>query len=551
MKRFVNITQRYMPLYVCILLFALCASICGLVKTYFLSVIIDDVIELRDIAILKDIVILLIVLFVLEQLISYVVGYLNVYVTQNISITLRKNILNKIAKIKLKYIYDSRSGDFIVNFTEDINNISNCLCNYMVTIINSFFTVILTVLFLIIINVKLAFISLLVVTIQVLVSIFLAKITKKNQQDILENNARHIGIIKQISGQMKYIRSYRNETKTFDGYDKCSNEISRLNFVAYLLNYIYKNVNAFISFVGSMTIFIIGVILVYNGTISIGILFAFDSITGILYGNISNIVNIFTGLYRASVSFFRVNRLFEMEDEDDGVEEISENIEKIVFDKVDFKYKDTTILNNLQCEMQKGNTYVVVGKSGIGKSTMFNLLMKFYKIDNGCIYINNTPLNIAKTSSLRDKITIVYQDGCIIDGATIYENICYGNDVDDEKFYEVVKMCGIDLFAEKLKNKYETIIEENGTNLSGGEKQRIYIARSLLRSSDVYIYDEAFSQMDINLENKIIAYIREKFKDKIIIIITHDLNIIQEKDIVISLDNNKGVDKLEKYEFGS
>lgn len=551
MKRFANITKKYMPLYICILLFALCASICGLVKTYFLSVIIDDVIQLRDIAILKNIVILLIILFVLEQLISYAVGYMNVYITQNISITLRKNVLNKISKIKLKYIYDNRSGNFIINFTEDINIISNCLCNYFLTIINSFITVVITVLFLIIINVKLAFISLIVVTIQVLISIFLAKITKKNQQDILENSAKHIGIIKQITGQIKYIRSYRNENKTFDNYNKCSNEISRLNFVAFLLGYIYRNINAFISFVGSMIIFIIGVILVYNGTISIGILFAFDSITGILYGNISNIVSIFTGLYRASVSFLRVNTLFDMEDEDDGIEEISGNIEEIIFDNVDFKYKDITILNNLQCKMEKGNTYVVVGKSGIGKSTMFNLLIKFYKIDNGCIYINNTPLDIVKTSSLRDKVTIVYQDGCIIDGATIYENICYGNDVDNEKFQEVVKACGINLFVDKLENKYDTIIEENGTNLSGGEKQRIYIARSLVRSSDIYIYDEAFSQIDINLENKIISYIREKFKEKILIIVTHDLNVIQENDKVISLDASKGVDTFEKNGFGS
>lgn len=541
MKRYMEYVNNYKGFYVLLLLFAGIISICNLVRTYFLSVIIDDVVELRNLSILKNIVIILVLIVLLEQAISYTVGYVNTYVSQNISFSLRETLIKKISRIYLQNIQQYMSSEFVVNLTEDVNNVTNALCNYLVALLNSVFAVILTISLILYLNMKLAIISFVIITIQVIVSIYLSRITKKNQSDILKNNSVHMGLIKQFVNQMKYMRAYRIENKMIRDYNVCSNKIVRLNYISYLINYIYGNISTILNFMGSLIIFIIGVIYVYSGTISIGILFVFDSLTDMLNGNITNIVNLLIAYAKASVSFVRINAIYDAEEEQREGGLVEKTITDIEYNNVDFKYKDNIVLKDFSCKMKQGNFYAIVGKSGIGKSTLFQLLLKFYNIEQGKIYINGEDLNTLSIDSLRDRITTVFQDGCIIDGCTIRENICFGNEVEEKKFNEIVKACHISDFAEKLPQGYNAIIHENGVNLSGGEKQRIYIARALLRDTDVYIFDEAFSQMDTSLENQIISYIKSIYRDKLIIIVSHNIDMIRNIETILAFENDKTI----------
>lgn len=539
MKRYKEYISRYKWLYFIILFFAGIASLCSLTRSYYLSIVIDEVLELRNIVMLKKMVILFMLIILLEQVISYIVGYINTYVSQQISFSLREKMICKFSRISLRNIQERMSSDFVVNITDDVNLVSNVLCNYLVSLINSLLTVVITMCFILYLNVRLGIISFIVIAIQITASVLLSKITKKNQSDILINNSVHMGIVRRLVSQMKFIRAYRTEESTISRYNECSIYMVKLNFISYLISYVYSNINSVLSFVGSLIIFILGVIAVYSGQISIGILFVFDSLTGSLSGGVTNIVNIVIAYTRASVSIGRMNTVFDVEEEIESGEILEEAIESIEFKNVNFSYEDNKVLEGFTCEFKKGSTYAIIGRSGIGKSSLFILMLKFYAQSAGHILINGRELADISTNNLRDRITMVFQDGCIIDGSSIRDNILFGNGVSQEHFEEIVRVCHIDEFVNKLPDGYDTIINENGTNLSGGEKQRIYVARALLRDSDVYLFDEAFSHMDINLESNMMAYIKKRLSNKIIIFVSHNIEVIRGIENIVVFEDDK------------
>lgn len=538
MKRYIKYINTYKWLYLVILFFAGVASLCGLIRTYYLSVVIDDVLGMRNIHILKDIIILLVLIFGLEQTISYIVGYINTYVSQQIAFDLREKLICKFRNMSLKSIQRRMSSDFVVNITDDVNVVSNVLCNYIVTLLSALFSMVITISFILYLNVKLAIVSFVVITIQVVVSFFLSRMTKKNQSDILINNSVHMGIVRQFVNQIKFIRAYHTEEIMTKKYNECSKRIVRLNFISYIISYVYGNINALLNLMGSLIIFIIGVVAVYNGQISIGILFVFDSLTGILSGSISNIVNVVIACTRASVSVGRLNAVFSVDEESEGGENLVNAIESIEFRNVDFAYDDNGVLSGFTCKFEKGRTYAIIGQSGVGKSSLFSLILKFYAQSAGEIRINGQRIEEIANDILRDKITVVFQEACIIDGTSIRDNIVFGREVSQERFDEIVKACNIDTFVNDLPNGYDTIINENGTNLSGGEKQRIYIARALLRDTDVYLFDEAFSHMDKVLESNMMSYIRKRLSDKLIILVSHNIEVIRDIENIILFENN-------------
>lgn len=541
MKAFNNYIKQYKFIYLFMIFLSGIGTICALIKAYSLSLVIDEIFKQQNSTLLRNIVILLVLILLLEQGISYVVGYLNTFVSQEIAYSLRKRLIKKLSNVKVEKLYLHASEKVIVNLTEDVNNITNILCNYLVTFLNAIFTALLTICVLLYLDVQLAIISFIVVLVRVFASIRFSKITKKNQRDILANNTIHIGIIKQLATHIKYFKAYRAENVMFQKYDNCSNRIVRLNFIAYLISYIINNFNAILDFLGSVIVFVLGVIAVYQGRITIGILFVFDSITNALGGSISSAVGIVIATARASVSINRVNQVFTEEEEINDGSPIEDNINNVAFSNISFSYDGSTVLDSFSYKFEKGNIYAVMGKSGIGKSTLANLFLKFYNVSSGNILINGLDIHSISSTSIRSKITLVFQEGVLLDNATIKENITFGNDISDEKLYSIVKACHINEFVDKYKDGLETILTENGSTLSGGEKQRIYIARALLRDSDVYIFDEAFSGMDSALSNDILFYIENLLKDKIVIIISHDLSIICKYNNIIFFEEDRRI----------
>ena len=538
MKNYSEYFRRYRWLYLVIVFFAGIVTVCGLVKTYFLSIIIDDVIQRENIGLLKKIVVLLLVLTLTEQACSYVIGYLNTHVSQEISYDLRRRILQKINRISVHKMQEQTSSQFVINVTEDVEKISNLLCNYIVTLMNSVFTVVLTIGFILYLNPKLALISFVVITLQIIISCRLSGITKKNQQEILQNNAVHMGLVRQIAGHIKSIRAYRAEHAMMGKYDGVSQKMVALNYKSYLISYIYGSLNGIISFISSIVIFIIGVLAVYNGTLTIGILFVFDSLTGILSGSISNIVNVVIAWVKATVSMNRVDAVFAEPEEDLSGSEPEETITRIAFNDVCFSYQEAPVLEHFSYTFRAGNIYAVIGNSGIGKSTLAGAILKFNLPDSGSISLNDMDLQTVSANAVRSRVAMVFQDSVLLDGCSIRENITLGADVPEDRLEAAVHACFIDEFTDKLEKGLDTLICENGANLSGGEKQRIYVARALLRDCDAYIFDESFSGMDPALTQKMMAYIEQYLSDKIVIVISHDVSSLRKYENIIVFEQN-------------
>lgn len=539
--KYYKYVKKYRLIMLSIFILSMISSIFNLLKTCLLSVIIDTVLEQKNINLLKNILVVMLVLLVLDLLISYVVGYLNTYVTQVVSIKLRKDMLKKILNVKIKFLNENKSGDFISRIKDDINIISDFLCNKPITVLNSLCTAIVTLVGMIFINKTMAILAIVVVIVQIIISLLLSKISRNNQREIRINDSLHIGMLKQIFSSVKYIRAYRVEHANERKYYKFTRNLLNLNFKAYFISFIYGSINALLTFFGSMIVFVVGVLLVYNGSITIGILFVFDGIIDILYSNINSIVSVFLEANKAAISFLRIEEINLLEVEDNSGKAIESSIEKIEYRNINFSYSDKPLLENLKLIFEKGKTYAIVGESGIGKSTLTNLLLKFYEPQSGALLINNTDIKDILAKDIRDRISIVFQDGCIIDG-TIYDNILFGNkNVSTDKVEKICKICLMDDFVSGLPNGYKTHIEEYGTNLSGGQKQRIFVARALLNKSDVYIFDEAFSQMDKNLEFNIMNSIQSYYSDKIVIFITHNINIIKHIENIVILENNNRI----------
>lgn len=538
MKNYSEYFRKFQCLYLIIVLFSGIVTVCGLVKTYFLSIVIDDVIQRENIGLFKEIIVLLLLFTLTEYACSYVIGYLNTHISQEISYDLRKRILDKINRISVHKFQNQTSSQFLVNMTEDVEKITNLLCNYIMTLMNSIFTVIMTIGFILYLNPKLAWLSFVIVTLQIVISCRLSRITKKNQQEILLNNEKHMGLVRQIVTHIRCIRAYRSEKSMGRKYDCVSKKIVALNYKSYLISYIYGSMNGIISFISSLVIFIMGVIAVYNGTLTIGILFVFDSLTGILSGSISNIVNVVIAWTKATVSMKRLNAvLAESEEEHSGME-IEENITHIQFNDVCFAYQDLPVLEQFTYTFTSGNLYVIIGNSGIGKSTLAETILKFNTPDSGTVFVNNVDLYSVSAKSIRSKVAMVFQDGILLDNCSIKENITYGQDVSDECLKEVVDACNIKEFTDNLELGLDTLITENGTNFSGGEKQRIYVARALLRSCDVYIFDESFTGMDPVLTQKMIDFIEHFLADKIVIIISHDVSLFRKNENIIVFEQD-------------
>lgn len=372
-----------------------------------------------------------------------------------------------------------------------------------------------------------------------IVMIFSSKI-KKSSERVQENKALFIQSLQENFSGIYDIKINKYEHNSF------------LNVLNSIKSYIFSilNFNIFsilysTSSSGLLSLFIttifygIGGFYILKGLFSVGGLFAFSIITPHIIGPVSNLANINVYLQTVIVSIKRITDFFEENKEDFKRGEKIEHIDKIQYKNIQFFYNNKEILSNINFQIKKGEIVAFVGRTGEGKTTIINLLLKLYKPSKGKIYINGKDVDEINTHSLRSIISLAPQSTFIFN-SSLYENIKVGNP--DASYKEINDVINI-VCLEELVSKEETIISEKGANLSGGEIGRIGIARAVLRNPDVLIIDEALSQIDSITETKIIQNIRRMFKDKIIIIIAHRLSTIKDCDKIFLLKDGKIIAK--------
>lgn len=453
-----------------------------------------------------------------------------VYINQKIDLSLMVDNYFKIIKLPYHYYKNRTTGEVVSRFN-DLSSVRDIISKVFLAMFIDMPLTIIALVFMFLISYTLFFISLCMLILYILIILLF-----KNKYHTLINDV-HIAKSNVNSYMVESLHAFET-VKGLHIEDKVNDKFEKkyVNLLKKVFN--YQNFYFFIHFfkefinnLGFIIIILIGSLQVISGNMTLGSLLTFNALLNFFLEPIRNIVDLDSNINEAKNSLRRILELIVIKN-DQGIidKEIKGDIE---FKNLTYSFNDRlNVLNNISLKIRNGSKTVVVGKSGSGKSTLFKLLMKYYKVDMDKIFIDGIDINNYKNKSM-DNILYLSQNEMLFTDS-IYNNINIDNS-DYKKFLNVCKNCYIDEIINKSNLGYNMMIEEDGFNISGGEKQRIILARTLLRSFNILIIDEGTNQIDINLERKILKNIFKNFKFKTIIFITHRLDNIDLFDNYIEL----------------
>ena len=493
---------------------------------------------------LKVLCIMMLAIFFLKNIFYYLSNIIMNYVNHKMIMDIRNKIFTHIQSLPLSFFHNSKIGEIssitigdAARMRAAVNDVVNKLSKHPLNVIAMFTMLAL-------INIKMTLYSLIIipcigfVVIKIGQSIRRKTIRSSKQiagvTNTLHENLSGISVVKSFIQETNEINKFKNETKK---YFKLIYKKSRLKSITTPINDMIGVVIAIcLLWIGGKEVFIYNT-LDPDGFIKfIVYLFAMLQPAKKLAGiNISIQSSI-----AAAERVFSILNIKPQEDAKNALE-IKDFSKQIEYSNVSFSYEETNInvLTNINLSIPKGKVYAIVGKSGSGKSTLINLLLRFYEISNGEILIDNQSTKNIKISSLRDMIGVVSQQTFLFND-TVKNNIAYGNDnSDNNQIITAAKLANADEFIMELDKGYDTVIGERGVKLSGGQIQRISIARALLKNPSILIFDEATSSLDTESENEVKKAIENLLKDRTVIVIAHRLSTITNADKIIVLDKGK------------
>lgn len=539
--KYFKLIKPYLKLEFIVIVLSFISSIIALINPILLQVVIDKILIQSQIYLLGYIFILFLVFFILSNIVSYSSGYMSTYIGQGILKDLRKKIFRHMQRIKLSEKLELESGDFITKVNDDTAIVSSYVSNVFGVLITHIINILATGALMFIFNETLAVIMFAVTIIEVLISLKFTGIVKENEREIKKVHSKSMNFLNQFFSGFKYMKAYNKEKDSDKKYSDLIEDFIKFSFRGYHISFSYQTLLLMVSFIGSLSIYGIGIYNIYLGHMSVGTLFVFDIIAERFTTFASGIVNFNVEMQTILVSIERLESLstLEMEEEVKDYTITADNNGNnyiISFENVTFAYKEKQVLKEVTCQFEGGKSYAIIGDSGSGKSSMINLMLKFYDFQEGNIYLNNIPIQRIPTASIRNDLVAVFQD-TILNEVTIEENIRYGNyEVSQDEIEYVAKICCIHDFILSLDKGYQSNVGEIGDKISGGQKQRICIARALLRKAKGYVFDEAFSNLDKELEYQIYQNLINKFRDKLIIIISHNLHLMSQFENIIVLN---------------
>ena len=490
---------------------------------------------------------LMIVFYFCSSILSYIISIIMVKTARNVVYSLRKDAFDTLLNLPLSYFDKNSIGDVLSKITYDIDTMGSTLSTDLINILTSIVTLVGSFFMMFTISKKL----LLIFFITIPMSAISTKYITNKTRPLFRKRAKKIGdlngfVEENISG-LKIIKAYNKESKSIDEF----RNINKNAVDAYYNAEYYGSMTvALISFINNISLaFIstIGSILYLKNEMSLGQISSFVLYSRKFSGPIREISNLISDMQSSFAASERVFRFIdEKREEDDKVDAVKlEKVHgKIDMHNVTYSYDlNEKVLENLNINAKPNTVVAIVGPTGCGKTTIINLIMKFYNRDNGQILVDDKNIDDITKKSMRQAYAMVLQDTWLFEGS-IYENIAYGNEnatLEDVK--RVAKLAQIDDFIEKLPNGYNTIISGNGDNISKGQKQLINIARAMLIDAKMLILDEATSNIDSKTEIQIQNALLEIMKGKTCFIIAHRLSTIKNADQILVLNNGKIVEQ--------
>lgn len=467
-----------------------------------------------------------------------------IYLNQKIDLLLTLDTYKKIISLPYNYYHTRTTGD-IISRVNDLSIIRNMITKVSLSLFIDLPLALVTFIIFYIINTKLFFISLIIVFIYLLLMIFSKNRITNNINTIQVNKSETMSYMIETINGFETVKSVGNEAQIIDKFEK--------KYVKFLKNiFKFDNYNNTISIlkdlvnaIGYLTIIYVGAKMVTLGNLTFGDLLVFVNLLNYFLEPIKNIIDLNSEIKEAKNSLRRILELFKNENKKQTFID-NVKVKEISFNNLSYSYdyKEKQLKNiNLKLKKQK---ILILGKSGSGKSTLFKLLMRYYEIPRNQITINGYDINDYKDDVIKQNFSYISQNE-ILYTDSIYNNLKIDKNITEEQIIEISKKCFIDEFLNDLG--LNMLIEENGYNLSGGQRQRIILARALLKNFEVLIIDEGLSQMDINLERKILKNLFKMYENKMIIVISHRLDNMDLYDRVIELKNGEIVKDVFKNEW--
>lgn len=533
LKRFWPYIKEYKLQYLFVL-FGIILTVAATIATaQIMKPLMDDMFISKKEEMLYIIPISLIVIYFAKSLGRYIQTVFMNYIGQHIMSRLREILLYKIITLDMSFLYKNRSGELISRVVNDIGRIEYFVSNMLPELFRESITVIGLIGYVIYLNSMLAFYSLILVPLIIYPLILIARKLKKYSHRSQEKSADVVTRLTEVFNNGEIIKANATEDYELRRFSVENWKFFKINMKSTYVGELVSPMMEIIGAVGLAAVIFIGGKEVYADRMSVGEFTAFLTAVGLVFQPIRRISSIYRRIQDAIAASERVFEILDTKNLiADGKELLRENIWQVKFKNIVLKYKDYHALNNVSIMINKGEKIALVGDSGGGKSTFINMLLRFYDPDSGEITINGKNIKEFNSDSLKHHISLVTQRIYIFQD-TLAANVAYGQDIDEERVNEALKLADATAFVSSLENGIHTKMEEFGANLSGGQRQRVAIARAIYKHSSLLLFDEATSALDNESEKRIQASLDQYTKDKITITIAHRLSTIEHADKIL------------------
>ncbi|WP_310442330.1 ABC transporter ATP-binding protein [Sulfurimonas sp.] len=464
--------------------------------------------------------------------------YMN-YIGQHVITRFREILLEKMINLDMSFLYLNRSGELISRVTNDIERIRYFVSKMLPDLLSESLTVISLVGYTIYLNPLLAFYSLVVLPVIIYPIILIAKKLKKYSRRSQEKNADVVTRLTEVFNNSEIIKANATGKFEMERFNVQNWQFFKINMKSVYVGSIVSPMMEIVGAIGLAAVIFVGGREVYNNNMTVGEFSAFLTAVGLVFQPIRRIGSIYSNIQDAVAASERVFEILDTQSKIvDGKKILEDDITHIEFKNVKLKYDDSYALDDVSIEIKEGQNIALVGDSGGGKSTFINMLLRFYDPDSGEVSVNGTNIKEFTQDSLKHHISLVTQRIYIFQD-TLAANVAYGQEINENRVNEALKLADASSFVSSLENGIYTKMEEFGSNLSGGQRQRVAIARAIYKHSSVIIFDEATSALDNESEKRIQNALDEYTKDKITITIAHRLGTIKNADKILVMQNGK------------
>ncbi|UYP00618.1 ABC transporter ATP-binding protein/permease [Oceanotoga sp. DSM 15011] len=510
-----------------------------LLNPYITKTLVDKVFVEQQYDIFLKLILILIGIMILKSIFAYTREFLFDYIGTKVMGDIKKDLFSEMQKYDFSFFDNKNTGELMSRIGEDAENIWNALGFGIGFLSEAIITFISATTILFYLNYKLAILSVITMPIIFYLALKMENKISKSYDEISDQAAKINTTAQENISGVRLVKAYANEKKEVLKFLNLNKQNYDLNMKK---TRIFGKYYPAIELVGNMTMIIVmifGGMLTIKEEITIGTLLAFTEYIWLLIWPMRTVGMFMNVISQANSSARKIQKIKDYEPKIvDNKKDLEIKDSKIVFNNVWFKYNDKYILKNINLKIQKGQTLAIIGPTGSGKTSLVNLIARFYEIDKGNIYIDNEDIRNYSLKKLRENISYVFQENFLF-SESVEENIKLAGNENDIKLNEILENSGSKEFVEKLKYQEKTIIGERGQGLSGGQKQRLTIARALNKNSKIIVLDDATSALDMETEYEVLKNINKLNKEQIKIIIAHRISAVKNADQIVYLEDGE------------